>query len=383
MTITVKLRVRVADKAPNIWRIFPGEGYAFLRPFVDENLIYLDLPTLELGSSKLSDIPDLYDRVLYASRVARMRGTEGVQKVESRSPRGLEDWPKRLVHFKGALLGLFDRAEQGDIVVVPGRHYASSLAEEDPRFGKNQIGVLLDGPKRRTTANLARYDGLKTSARRVRWLGTFSDADIGQELSSQLRTQNPFVSLGKSASESLLPYAYDNFISQTESISTFSVNNHDFSLSSDLELLIALKGFALGFQAIETKTQIPQDDFFELTRLRLQAQYDPLQECVIRSPGNLRFRAPNASPLVLAALFALAACSELEGENYALDDVRVELVGDLDGGSPLEVEIVNGTENSLKAIGYENWKKLRPIAVSAMRHSDIAVDAEVVVDQQD
>lgn len=375
--IVAEIRVKATTTTPTVWRLFPGEGYRFYDEITENGNLFLDLPGLELPSKRpIAEIDDLYDRVVFAKRVRRAGNVEDADPVNVKEVRGFDKWNKSDGVLKGSFEGLFGKAKKGDIVVVPGPHYAALVdaAEHRPIF----IGEFIDDVNVRSSVEIARYEGAKTPARRVKWLTSASDADLGYEISAALRTSNPFVSLRRSAVEPIISLAYSNYWSPKECKATFEVAAaHGFRSSTSWELQTFMNACFAAFQEADQQKTPVTDDFFSLAGLGVDTTYDPEQDVVIRSPGSIVLKLAKVSPIVSALIFALATdvnAQDIKGFGEAYLEIKVDVGAD--APEECEVEIIESTRRTLEFIGLERWKKMCELGVAAQDGSEISVDAE-------
>ena len=163
--IVLDLNFRVVRPDQEVFLVFPGRNYALYPYFVAMSRIFPELPALDLLPKKrVAEQPDL-DAKLLRSRAIDLWYSSG-KKEETRPSRLLSDYkgrrsPKWLPNTRGVLMGFFDRAKKGDLVIVP----PNSI------FSRVLIGELLDDDFEEVTVP-AVWEREKVPSRRVRWLAT-------------------------------------------------------------------------------------------------------------------------------------------------------------------------------------------------------------------
>jgi len=360
-----------------VWRLFPGEGYRFYDQITQSGRLFLDLPGLELPRRiSISEIDDLYDRVVFAKRVRRTGSVDTAELVDVEEARGIDKWNKSDAVLKGSFEGLFEKAKKGDIVVVPGPHYAALANADDHR--PIYIGEFTDDPNIRLPVDMTRYDGATTPSRQVTWLAKATDADLGYAVSAALRTSNPFIKLRRSAVEPIVGRAYTNYWSPDECKATFDVAaEHGFRSSTSWELQTFMNACFAAFQEADQDSVPDTDDFFSLVGMAIDPTYDPELDLVIRSPGSIVLKLAKASPVVCALIFALATdvnAQDLEGFGESQLEIVVDVGPDAPNGC--EVEIIESTRRTLEFIGLNRWKKMCELGVAAQDASEITVDVD-------
>lgn len=379
MTITVKVNLRAASARPTTWRVFPGEGYRFLNQFEEQGLVFLDLPDLQIGSNKVSEVYNLIGNVKRSHSIAKNWKVKS-SNSDNKNPAltNINSWPKNLTIYKSAIEGLFQNAKEGDLVVVPGRHYVGTVTvDKEKLYQPIKIGEFVSGPETREAVSIKRYEGLMTPARRVRWLDEFTDADVGYEISRLLRTPNPVISIGRDASEFLLPIAYSNFWSPEECTSRFRVGAEDFGLTSNWELQTFFKAFAVAYQAVCQGKELDHRNVYDLAGRDLHADFNPSTESVIRSPGDLRLRLARSLPIASAIMLGLASCDDIKPAEISPDNIEILMIGKHDDPEACQAEIVEKTLDAMRIMGVQTLLQACELGRDASKASSITVDIEV------
>jgi hypothetical protein len=116
--VTLDLATKIVEPTQNIWAIFPGLARRFFNEFQTQNVVFLDMPAIDLTLQALTDDSVLRQRVAM-SRAWRayLRGSES--KIPSRMPSAYEILRDPST---GAAVGnvrsLFSRDKRGDLVLV-------------------------------------------------------------------------------------------------------------------------------------------------------------------------------------------------------------------------------------------------------------------------
>ncbi|RVI12561.1 hypothetical protein CN206_10960 [Sinorhizobium meliloti] len=163
MSIIIDPEIRILPEDHRIYVLHPGRGKLFYNDFIASNSVFLDLPGIQFESAPLEDSEAVRNRIRMARRISgwiRSGGRDGERP--SRNP---EEYavmnpspnPPKVLH---AIIGLYGEARPGDLIVVPGRGYNSTV----------WIGEFVGDFDPEFKVSTARYPFEPIPARRVAWL---------------------------------------------------------------------------------------------------------------------------------------------------------------------------------------------------------------------
>ncbi|WP_141342496.1 hypothetical protein [Bradyrhizobium sp. USDA 3458] len=292
--IEIDLLTKIVAPQTRVWRSFAGDGYRFLDKFIQDNVIFLDLPSLELPDGPLSQHPELLPRIVAAKEtieVYRQLGPEAEIKVDWRDHMDARNTIARGL-LRQSVINMFEHARKDDLVVAP-----ATVSD-----GLMYVGVLTEPPAVRRFVTVERYGATRIPARGIEWLGSISEHKLSIPLISSLRHQNPFSLLERSLFPEVLSVAYTNFVFGDRHCCTI-FNEADDYLDRDAALLglISQVSGALAF-AIETKAASDNVDLVSLFLASIPIEYSCSQSVDIHSAGFNRYISSKLTPLMVASI---------------------------------------------------------------------------------
>lgn len=163
MTIIIDPEMRILPDDHKIFILHPGSSKRFYADFQGTDSVFLDLPGVTFADKPETDTPELRSLLRMGRRIATWRNTGAKKEDEpSRSP---EDYsvknpspnPPKFLH---AVVDLYGEAKAGDLIIVPGPGYNSTV----------YIGEFKGEFDNKHKVESIRYVGEKIPARRVTWL---------------------------------------------------------------------------------------------------------------------------------------------------------------------------------------------------------------------
>jgi hypothetical protein len=323
--IEIDLLTNLVPADTRVWRAFAGDGYKFLSTFIGEDVIFLDLPTLELPDGPLAESAELLPRIVAAKEAVDLfdiLGNEADVRVDWRDHTGARNSIARGI-LRQSVINLFDQARLGDLIVAP-----TTVAE-----GLMHVGILTEAPGLRRFANVERYGTANIPARRINWIGQIAEHKLSMPLIRSLRHQNPFSLLERSLFPEVFSVAYTNFIfGDRHSCTIF--NEADDYLDRDAALLglVSQISAALAF-AIEQGSADAEIDLVGLFLSSIPIEYSCSQSADIHSEGFNRFISGKVTPLILVAIVGALI---FLGSNYQPNAIaeavkEIEVVNSLGG----------------------------------------------------
>jgi len=382
-TVVLDLRFRVVRPDQEVFIVFPGRDY-FLHQFFNlHGCIFPELPALDLiPKRRIQDQPDL-DAKLMRSRAIDAWYLSG--KRGDRPSRLLSDYKKRraprwLPQTRGVLAGFFDRAKNGDLVVVPG----------PTTFSNVLIGEIDD----QIPNDLARFEEItvpevweneKVPSRRVRWLAHVLRGNCSLDLQRRFPSPNAVRTLEREARAEIYSLAYGSYSIEDSYTSKFDVTSADFSTRDDYHLQQFFNVIAAICEQLETRPQplarraprdalptvIPGSGFDEVIDLLTSDDYIPSLSVNINSPGSLVLSCAKVVPLVAAGVLALSVLgAEPTWEALAQGKVTVnnsEATKDDACTAKVAAEVIE----QLKLMGLARWQEICKKAQQLHTHTGI------------
>jgi hypothetical protein len=312
--IEIDLLTKIVPEGTRVWRSFAGDGYKFLDKFIQDDVIFLDLPSLELPVAPLGESTELLPRIVAAKETIdlfALLGSEAEVNVDWRNHIDARNSIGRGL-LRQSIINLFEHARAGDLVVAP-----TTVAN-----GIMHVGVLEEGPAVRRFVTVERYGNTRIPARRVNWLGRIAEHKLSVPLISSLRHQNPFSLLERSLFPEVFSVAYTNFIfGDRHSCTIF--NEADDYLDRDAALLglISQISAALAY-AIDEGTEDANIDLVGLFLASIPIEYSCSQSADIHSEGFNRFISGKLTPLMLVSIVSVLMYL---GTNYSPDAIAAQV----------------------------------------------------------
>jgi hypothetical protein len=317
-----------------VWILFPGKEYKFYSHFVDEGVVFADLPGMLMKRFDIKNDADLKNWICLSEKVKSyyISGRDE-SKLPSRDPDRFSkySWTGPRINAKGVIIGLYSRAKKGDLVLVTSRGGV---------WGVTQIGEFIDDPSEIMYETFRGYQKERVPARRVRWIGKVDNRTVPEELYRQLISPNAFSLVGRSYYNFVYERAYGNFMRTEMANSMFDIRADEFSTIPDMYLKI-IANFAAGVAeniekgTIEEFLERPLADWlFDIDESVFYAN----QKISVSSPGKNLLHSVKITPILAVVFFALLCqyparqimAAELEFKNSAtggqLDECDIPVV---------------------------------------------------------
>ncbi len=359
-TITLDLRATPVRQDVKIWRVFPGQGYAFLDKFAQHSVVFLDLPEAVLPEVEITtQTPHIREIVKRAAAFHDYFGAmaqflrQGEGDVPSRPSMALQDYTSigalgRVGTGVSALINMFGAAQSGDLVIVP----------EQPRERAVRIGEFLGGPLSREVVAFEASEAVwRVSARPVKWLARVDEFRIPRSVSSSLRHQVAISETSDLYILELLDLAYGAYIfgrgTKGARVDTSAAEFSDQD-NLDLSLMIKLCSRIAWEASIGPQSSNPFEDY--ISRL-LPEEGNLSISTNINSPGTLNLKGTTFAPILFLALFSLLLTCDT-AVKPASADVHVinTFAADYD---PNAAAIEQMVRQSLEYMGKSEWIELR------------------------
>lgn len=303
MGIHVDMRVRIIPDNHGVYLARPGEEYGLYEDFMDASAIGPEFPGMEIDRTiPILEQPNL-DNNIKMARAIKEWVINGKRPNQLPSPnpsdhsdrRRSKGWP----NYHSVLHGYFDRAQRGDLILIPQRSINSDV-------------VLAEFTRRPRTVKYVktrRYNDFLVPARPFRTLATMKKKDLSSNLIDLISKPNMLVLIGESERGALYNAAYGTYVSKGQYSTRIDIKSDTYSTPDNITLSAFINFIANNTRAVTADDESgtlgwKQAAFADLGEFSLALQAS------INSPGNITLRASLMTPLVVAVMFALAGCGE-------------------------------------------------------------------------
>ncbi len=266
------------------------------------------------------------------------------------------------------LKGYFERAQKGDLVVIPPSGYSKDVI----------LAEFIDDPKDFSFVSFPdRYGSFPIPVRRYKTLATVQKRLLPISLLNILAKPNAFVHAGESSREFLYRTAYGSFAFGGKYSSQFEVSSHHFNFEDNLHLSAFIK-------FVSTNTMFALNNEEEVMPVWQAAtadigDYIPTLQSNLQSPGIVNLTSRYVVPLVVLAIFALA----LEPQTSTLDDAKSGSITIENSGAPKDdastIQISDSTITQMRMLGAENWAEAREIARKVNAETGLTPRPKIIV----
>lgn len=332
-TIVVDFNTKFISPDKRVWILFPGKEYKFYGHFVEQSVVFADLPGMLVKNFDINDDTELKKWISLSEKVkSYYTGGRDEGQRPSRDPETYSrySWTGPRINTKGVVHGLYSRAQKGDLVLVTSRGGV---------WGTTQIGEFIDDPSEVVYELFRGYQKERLPARRVRWTGKIDNRMVPEELFRQLTSPNAFSLVAKSYYDFVYQRAYGNFMRTEMANSMFDIQAKEFSTVPDMYLKIIANFAAEVARNIEEGTieefiDRPFSDWlFDIE----ESIFFSNQQISISSPGKNLLHSVTITPILAVLFFALCQypasqikAAELEFKNTAaggqLDECDIPVV---------------------------------------------------------
>lgn len=318
MSIVVDPAIRILPDDHQIFVLHPGDGKRFYADFAATESVFLDLPGISFATPPVVEDVDMRNSLRMARRISHWRRLNSpLDAIPSRDPADyaianpLGQTPK----FVHSVLTLYSEAKAGDLIVVPGKGYNSTVY-----FGEFQSDFDPD-----FTVETARYPDETVAARRVRWLPlAMAKGQFNQRLIRLMQNRQSIIEVSREDDRrEIYGKAYGDFIWKEVSGNFIRVTKQHIDLN-DLNKAVDLTNyFAAQYLALK-KNELAE--FLDLGfHEAIDAYYDKAYfggvSVEIHSPGYFGRVMKNALMAgYVSAMLALAAAG-VSAQDAAMLDV--------------------------------------------------------------
>lgn len=361
MEIEINSPSKTIPESNKVYILRPGKSGSFLSDFLSKNVVFLDLPKMELPP-KFSLTDDLKRKIHMARAFSTYYRSSSISldippidPAKYDPKKGLDD--KRYTSSDGqtfkSVQTLYFEAKDGDIVIC------HSGGMDSPIY----VGEI-QGEYNQDKALITKYGEQEVPARKVKWLRkNRRKYDFSFELTQQLRNPRALFLLKQSLRQEIYDYAYGIYELAEEASITVRVsppeNPQDhidpLALSSAQNLVLylnamhnALKNSELSaFNQLSFEAAIASD-YYKVAPL--SAEYE------IHSPGSVIYRAQQGAKVgFIAAVLALTSYPNVaEAQEY---DVMVKNEWN-EVPSSCDVEVADSVKHILLHLNLDQWQRL-------------------------
>lgn len=364
MVAEIDLATTVVPSDHKVWKLFPGEGYKFLRLMGDLNLVFLDIR----GLPKLGDDANLWDDERLANAVSKDRWQRQNATRENPTERRVTAVDKATATYVKGLLLI---AKKGDLVIVP--HEGSS--------GAISIGQFSTDPN--TLEKIDAQDGRKDYTyfgRHVRWIARLNKREIPLEVLERLQTPVAFFDMGDSGRIQFYKAAFQNFCYDGLNYAEFRTQKSVFTsrdnrnLSTWFELIEVLEASLSDSDVAKRFKNERLVDIIDDVEIAEEDRADLAIN--INSPGSVIMQAVARTPLIALALYPLAvqgvSYEQARAVTISAKSVSAKSV-DCEGTVAVSVRQI------LNNMGADKWTEACKIAQRASEQSTLTAKSRLKI----
>ncbi|MBB2841416.1 UNVERIFIED_ORG: hypothetical protein GGE64_005199 [Rhizobium etli] len=237
MPIVIDPAIRILPDNHKIFILHPGSSKRFYNDFQETESVFLDIPGITLPARPEKDTPELRNLLRMAKRISSWR-RNGSKKEDtpSRDPstykvaNPAENAPK-IVH---AVIDLYSEAKAGDLILVPGPGYNSTV----------YIGEFKGEFNPGTKASSVRYPQEKIPARSVTWLPTaLAKRQFNSRIIRLLQNRQAIIQVSQEADRrEIYNIAYGDYVWKESSGNLIRVTEDEIDLN-DLNKAVDLTNY--------------------------------------------------------------------------------------------------------------------------------------------
>lgn len=237
MTIVVDPAIRILPDDHRIFILHPGAGKRFYADFIDTSSVFLDVPGLILASPPDLDDQNVRNRLRMSRRISIWRRAgSSKDQVPSRNPAdyALKSPSSETPRFFHEVHDLYAKARQGDLILVPGKGYSSTVF----------FGEFVNDFDPDFTVETSAYPEERLAARRVQWLPVaMSKQQFNRRLVKLLQNRQAIISVAREDDRrEIYTHAYGDYVWRESSGNLIRVTKQEIDLN-DLNKAVDLVNF--------------------------------------------------------------------------------------------------------------------------------------------
>lgn len=370
MQITVDLRTRMLPPEHNVFMARPGQESRLYDDFIQGSMIGPELPGVNIVAGKaISDQSNLEDK-LKKSAAIRSWATKGKSDEDYPLDR-LSDYSDKArtrgaSQFISILNGFFQKAQKGDLVVIPPNAYSRNTV----------LGEFRDDPSDIRYLKVERYGNFALPVRRFRRLAEIPKRELPSALLDVIGKPLAFVEVRKSIRPFLYGVAYDSYVLGSDYNAKFEVTSPNYNTNDDFFLLAFLNFITANTRNVTIEGGKPilglhTAAFEELGEFAAELRTN------VNSPGFLSVSSNFITPLVMAAMLALA----LQVGPDAAEAEKI-IIGNSNAPAddPCTAEVEKSVWTQMKLYGLDNWPEACEMARRAAKDTGLKASPRIKID---
>jgi hypothetical protein len=355
-TLKIDLATRILDDKMKVHLVHPGARYSFYNHVLEQNVLPVDVPFLEVANKQT--IPDADKIALALERARMMRRWAKRPKADAAELRPSMD----LDHYstglmmeagaQGARTKLRNAAQQilwdipgGTLVIVPakGIHSSALLVELDSRQAD-----------RKTVMGHGHYAGLKFVARSLRVVAKVPMLALPHKVLEKVRSTSVVQEIDGHTEDQVLRLAYGDYQRDSEYVAGVMAQTDDFDalvLGQMIDLHVALEHFLQTGVALEPGRALYTRNIANAPHLHAN----------INSPEGRASLESNGIATFALKLLAIAAASGIAltvaGDLIAQGHLIVENSANEGGDTAVIQASANALTDFFATSGHNNYKE--------------------------
>lgn len=367
----IDLNAQIISAEKKIYVARPGRRYALYLNFLEQSIIFPELPFLDLDASKpFSEQENLDSRILRARAIRNWyRNPEG-KELPSRN---IDDYKeiggdRSLGQLRGVVSGYFQKMAQGDLVVVPPSSFSQDAL----------IGELTAPPSVIVNAAAQHYGDEIFQGRSVKWLARIPKRRLPSQMLGAIEKPSALYILEKSLRYSIYEAAYGSYIDLSSSdplyTSRFNISSDDYNTQDDFRLLAFMNLIAANLKSFESGGEFR--GLFDSISSDLGG-YAPDLRTNVNSPGYITISSNFGTPIIATVLFMLA----LTAGAAALDAGTKITIGNskAPAGDQCTAMVDERAKGTLDLLGLDGWPSACEAARKAAAAAGITTTTNVTV----
>ncbi|WP_448115901.1 hypothetical protein [Mesorhizobium amorphae] len=361
--ITIDISTKFIEEYTRIYVVRPGAHYRLFTQFIDEGFVGPELPSLELPTfEKLSDVKDLTERVMRSVAIRRWH-TSGqreamlpARELQSYQPKAAD---RATSQFLRVTKAYFSELKKGDLVIVPPINFR----------GMAEIGEILEGPSAVKEIVVQRYPGEPLSGRTVKWMGSIPKADLPAQALDALQKPTSIFLLARNSWPQIFRRAYGSYSTAAEFSSIFEITSENFRTTDDFYIQAFFNFVVANTQAVSEGRKDMQG-FKEAAFADIKAIAPDLFTNV-NSPGGISLKSSMITPIVIAAMLAIAIVLGPEAVAAAESGQIVFGNSMAPAGDPCVAQVSEQVVTQLRLLGFDKWAEACHFAREAAERTGV------------
>jgi hypothetical protein len=282
MVVIVDPAIRILPDNHRIIVIHPGDNKRFYNDFQFTEAVFLDLPGISFSTPPDMNNTNLRNTLRMSRRIANWRRSGSpVDAIPSRnsSKYAIASEGVNAPKFAHEVHALYTQAKAGDLVIVPGKGYKSTVL----------FGEILNDFDPEFTVNSVRYPDETVAARRVKWLPiSLAKRQFNQRLVTLMQNRQAIIEVTREQDRrEIYALAYGDYIWRESSgnlirVSKDQIDLNDLNKAVDLTNYFASQYLALKKGELDNFLSL---EFNQAIDVYYEKQYFGGVNVEIHSPG--------------------------------------------------------------------------------------------------